>query len=120
MTTGRRMAGVALIFPDTGRVTVTLRPTATFKGYVVDPDGRPIPDFRVILGPFANESQIKAATDKIVTDSSGWFTAPHILPGGTYRIRWTTQDEFPCNGVRFDSGTIKPDQPIRIVVPRDK
>ena len=68
-----------------GPISVTLEPTATITGHVLDPSGLPLSGARR-RGPPQTRARLQLALPTVATDPAGRFLIPDVPPGTDYTL----------------------------------
>jgi protocatechuate 3,4-dioxygenase beta subunit len=95
-----------------GLGTVVLDPQAWVEGFVVDPDGRPVPGARVLPAP-TDASQPPRDVGEILTAADGSFQVPGFRAGERLTLRVAREGYAP----RTVSGIeVPPPEPLEVVL----
>jgi len=80
-------AGLVHLKAGATAVTIHLEPTTSYKGQVIDTEGKPVRPFQFIVGLRLNGSNSDCLQRQLQADMDGTFTIDYLYPKASYQAR---------------------------------
>ena len=90
-----------------GPVIVTLEPSATITGRIVDPDGNPVSGARIRTG-LKPGGDFSLSLPEIASGSDGRFTVPNVPMGSEYSLAAVSSAKITRRQVVFKDAAVRP------------
>jgi hypothetical protein len=107
-----KLRGVAVVPPGARTATLAVGPTATARGRLVDPDGKPLAGRTIKFGVKVAQGKIAfmySFGGETTTGEDGTFTAAGLVPGFDYALNLELPDEGRRRGMSRTVKTVRAD-----------
>jgi hypothetical protein len=99
-------AGLVHLKAGATAATINLQPTASYKGQVIDTEGRPVGPFQFIVGLRLNGSDNDCLQQQLQADTDGTFTIDYLYPKINYLFWWFPDEQINRTIGEYGSKTI--------------
>jgi len=100
------LAGLVHLKAGSTTATITLQPTASYKGRVIDTKGHPVGPFKFNIGLRLNGSNNDCLQQQIHADTDGTFTVDSLYPKTQYFFWWFPDGQINRTIGEYGSKTI--------------
>jgi len=116
-TASNDQAGLVSLKAGSKEATITLDPTQSYKGQVLNPEGLPAADLSFFWQPKINNRGLFRIQETIKTDKNGEFTAKNVCPKAAYEVFWSSDNDqnrdYDYGNTTVDVAKLEPGKPIQ-------